>query len=121
MDHHGNKYYENRSYQVGRHRWVVFADQWDYSASSVPAEWHAWLHCIHDGAPSRHAYQHPSYELASWDGRYGSAAHSGATALTPERDLHFPKGHMKRGRRTWQRYEQWTPPAVAAAEKPGSG
>lgn len=114
MDQHGNKYYENRSYQVGRHRWVVYADQWDYSATSVPPEWHAWLHFIHDGAPSRHAYQHPAYELEPWDGRYGSAAHAGATQLAPERDVHLPKGHVKRGGRSWQRYQQWVPPPPAS-------
>ena len=99
---------------MGRHRWAVFADPWNYSASSIPAGWHAWLCCIHDGAPSVHAYTRPSYELAPWDGRYGSSSHAGATALTPERDVHLPKGHVKRGGRSWARFQQWVPPAAAA-------
>lgn len=116
-DQNGNKYYENRAYQVGRHRWAVFANPWDYSASSIPPGWHAWLCCIHDGAPSVHAYSRPFYELAPWDGRYGSSSHEGATALTPERDVHLPKGHVKKGGRSWARFQQWVPPAAAKAKE----
>jgi NADH:ubiquinone oxidoreductase subunit len=33
---------------AGRHRWVDYADTENYNASSVPPEWHGWLHHITD-------------------------------------------------------------------------
>ena len=47
-DSNGNKYYENTGYQSGRHRWVEYADLDNYNATSVPREWHGWLHHVDD-------------------------------------------------------------------------
>ena len=49
----GNRYFENNSYQHNRNRWVVYKDLRNYSASSVPAQWHGWLHYIHDTVPGK--------------------------------------------------------------------
>jgi NADH:ubiquinone oxidoreductase subunit len=38
---------------AGRHRWVEYADAVDYDASSVPPEWHGWLHHITDHTPEQ--------------------------------------------------------------------
>lgn len=50
-DHYGNKYYENKEYFFGRHRWVYYARK-DYDASQVPPEWHGWLHYVTDRSPA---------------------------------------------------------------------
>ena len=50
-DHNGNRYYEKKDAQVGRNRWVVYGkgDDWrNQNPSSVPPEWHNWLHFISD-------------------------------------------------------------------------
>lgn len=36
---------------TGRHRWVEYADKSAYNASSVPPEWHGWLHYMTDHTP----------------------------------------------------------------------
>ncbi|KAK6176393.1 hypothetical protein SNE40_014687 [Patella caerulea] len=53
-DGFGNKYYENKSYFMGRSRWVDYslAVNLDYDASQVPPEWHRWLHYIADEPPT---------------------------------------------------------------------
>ena len=38
---------------TGRNRWVMYSDPKNYSASSIPREWHGWLHYIHDGTPTK--------------------------------------------------------------------
>jgi NADH:ubiquinone oxidoreductase subunit len=54
-DKFGNKYYENKDYPYGQHRWyeppIPVAQQlWD--ASSIPPEWHGWMHYTTDRVPS---------------------------------------------------------------------
>eukprot|EP00903_Cladosiphon_okamuranus_P012006 g11273.t1 len=51
-DAHGNKYYENKEYPYGQHRWVEYADIHNYDSSSVTAAWHPWLHHMSDHTPS---------------------------------------------------------------------
>jgi len=142
-DKAGNKYYENRAYQIGapaccsrswcsaapelkwlltrssvagRHRWVVYADQTGYSAASVGSDWHGWLHNVYDNPPSRSVYLHPAYEVPAASGLYGSRRHCGASSMEPG-ETHLPKGHLKRGRKVWTRFAAWTgaPPAATAA------
>eukprot|EP01104_Vermistella_antarctica_P021227 TRINITY_DN9445_c0_g1_i1.p1 TRINITY_DN9445_c0_g1~~TRINITY_DN9445_c0_g1_i1.p1 ORF type:complete len:180 (+),score=15.26 TRINITY_DN9445_c0_g1_i1:40-540(+) len=49
-DELGNKYFENKEYMYGQHRWVEYhAD--DYDASHVTARWHPWLHYTNDRIP----------------------------------------------------------------------
>jgi NADH:ubiquinone oxidoreductase subunit len=41
---------------AGRHRWVIFGDlNWPsgQEPSTVPPEWHGWLHCTVDQTPSQ--------------------------------------------------------------------
>jgi hypothetical protein len=55
VDHNGNKYFEKQDAQVGRDRWVVYANPGDWrrqDPSSIPPEWHGWLHGIVDANPS---------------------------------------------------------------------
>ncbi|CAM9927361.1 unnamed protein product [Ascophyllum nodosum] len=51
-DAHGNKYYENKDYPYGQHRWVEYADIHNYDSSTVTAAWHPWLHHMSDHAPA---------------------------------------------------------------------
>ncbi|KAI5083510.1 hypothetical protein GOP47_0003253 [Adiantum capillus-veneris] len=53
VDKFGNKYYEKLNAQYGRHRWVEYADLNNYDASTVPPEWHGWLHYITDRKPEQ--------------------------------------------------------------------
>lgn len=55
VDSNGNKYYEKKDAQVGRNRWVVYAGGQDWinqNSSTVPPEWHGWLHFITDENPA---------------------------------------------------------------------
>ncbi|XP_043092649.1 NADH dehydrogenase [ubiquinone] 1 alpha subcomplex subunit 12 [Puntigrus tetrazona] len=61
IDKYGNKYYEDKRYFFGRHRWVIYSMEmngkntlWDFDASMVPAEWHRWLHSMTDDPPTTH-------------------------------------------------------------------
>jgi NADH dehydrogenase (ubiquinone) 1 alpha subcomplex subunit 12 len=106
-DSNGNKYYENTGYQSGRHRWVEYADLDNYNTTSVPREWHGWLHHVDDEpglttrpvAPNEVTFL-PAVSARSKDANEVTAAQ------------HFPKGHFlnKRGIRNWKRYTPWSPP-----------
>uniref|UniRef100_A0A8C3ACX2 NADH dehydrogenase [ubiquinone] 1 alpha subcomplex subunit 12 n=1 Tax=Cyclopterus lumpus TaxID=8103 RepID=A0A8C3ACX2_CYCLU len=61
VDKYGNKYYEDKKYFFGRHRWVIYTKEmngkntmWDLDASMVPSEWHGWLHCMTENPPTTH-------------------------------------------------------------------
>jgi hypothetical protein len=58
---------------------------------------------------------HPPYEAPPLSGLYGAASFGAASSLAPEACVHFPKGHHKAGRKPWQRYTAWVPPAATAA------
>jgi hypothetical protein len=47
------QYYTCIAWDVGRHRWVEYADYKNYNASAVPPEWHGWLHYITDHTPEQ--------------------------------------------------------------------
>ncbi|XP_026331913.1 probable NADH dehydrogenase [ubiquinone] 1 alpha subcomplex subunit 12 [Hyposmocoma kahamanoa] len=52
-DLHGNRYYENDYYLLGRNRWVEFNDKvkFEYDASQIHPEWYGWLHYVTDCLP----------------------------------------------------------------------
>ncbi|VDN59423.1 unnamed protein product [Dracunculus medinensis] len=52
-DKFGNRYYEDKSYNVPRSRWVEYPEyRWlEYDASQIPPEWHHWLHHMTDKTP----------------------------------------------------------------------
>jgi len=43
-DKYGNKYYESNEEIWARKRWVIYPKSSSGNASSIPAEWHSWLH-----------------------------------------------------------------------------
>jgi NADH:ubiquinone oxidoreductase subunit len=98
-DAFGNRYYEERRQRPGSlrsRRWVAYAGAPE--ASSVPPEWHAWLHYTTDTPlpnADRKAWQQP--HLANATG----------TALG-----YRPPGHDYKGghrARATGDYEAWTP------------
>ncbi|GMI20736.1 hypothetical protein TeGR_g1501 [Tetraparma gracilis] len=45
----GNRYYENTiDFPFGQHRWVEPGDIHNYDPSSIPPEWHGWMHSMSD-------------------------------------------------------------------------
>ncbi|CAM1299859.1 NDUFA12 (predicted) [Pycnogonum litorale] len=55
IDKYGNKYYEDKSYFIGRSRFVDYNEDVfvNYDGSQVPAEWHGWLHYSTDVPPTK--------------------------------------------------------------------
>ncbi|KAA0174352.1 hypothetical protein FNF27_04144 [Cafeteria roenbergensis] len=57
VDELGNKYYENNEdYPLGQNRWVEYAGEIPKDGcdpSTIPAEWHIWLHQITDDPPTK--------------------------------------------------------------------
>jgi len=78
------------SFSLGRHRHVVYADTKDWDASTVPPEWHAWLHHMSDDVPTVVKPVKPVYKMDHIPMRpshYGSDAN------------YNPPGHWSRGQK----------------------
>ncbi|XP_056281041.1 NADH dehydrogenase [ubiquinone] 1 alpha subcomplex subunit 12 [Pseudoliparis swirei] len=104
VDKYGNKYYEDKKYFFGRHRWVIYTKQmngkntmWDLDASMVPAEWHGWLHCMTENPPTTHPPV-PRKFLAQ--------VHQFNVSADPERYVPFPT--------TKKKIHEWVPPTAGA-------
>jgi len=97
-DQFGNKYFENRSFPLGRDRWVEFKAK-KYDASLVPPEWHAWLHRMTDK---------PGSEIAKFAHPRTKAEHRPNLTATENRytppNFILNNTYVKR-----QMYDPWTP------------
>lgn len=95
----GNKYFQERRLRAGhlrRRRWVMYAGAKD--ASTVPAEWHSWLHYTTD---------EPLPETARRPWQKPHQPNMTGTALA-----YRPTGHDYRGGHRAAAtgdYEAWTP------------
>lgn len=101
-DNLGNSYFEasaRKGYKRNR-RWVMYAGVPD--ASSVPPEWHGWLHHQTDVVPGD---QTASFRR-SWQKPYKANPTGTSTAYRPPG--HVLEGN-KRDKATGD-YEAWTPP-----------
>ena len=103
-DASGNRYFERMTpeEQYGRHRWVVYGEldcHRGQDPTSVPAEWHGWLHNITDDAPSRNP--------GAFDNGYAwSLPHRGFSSNTAA--AYLPKGHWSNpARRNWKKVSTW--------------
>jgi NADH dehydrogenase (ubiquinone) 1 alpha subcomplex subunit 12 len=111
-DYNGNRYFERKDGQAGRSRWVVYSGAAHHyenqNPTTVPPEWHSWLHYISDENPVNTpgekkpvfhiaAAGHPSYEKEEGVEKYQP---KGAWAWNSR------KGG---GRRNWRKFEAWTP------------
>lgn len=64
--------------------------------------------------PTKVAQYHPIYEIPAQSSiMYGSMAHAPASAMSTA--VYLPKGHIKRGRRSWAKFQSWVPPGSEAA------
>lgn len=104
-DRNGNRYFEKLETESNRDRWVVFADTTKngQDPSSVPPEWHGWLHHITDANEANSTFERPIYEAAAPASRTN----------TPLR--HTPKGSwFAPQKRNWVKYQVWDPSTAPA-------
>ncbi len=99
-DPFGNSYYQAKALRGGlrRKRWVLYAGAPE--ASSVPPEWHAWLHHTIDAPPLDGGKPH-----APWQKPHQAN-------LTGLPTAYRPPGHMLEGGRRAKGtgdYQAWTP------------
>jgi NADH dehydrogenase (ubiquinone) 1 alpha subcomplex subunit 12 len=86
---------------------VEYTDLDNYNTTSVPREWHGWLHHVDDmpGLTNRPDAPNEVPFLPMM-----SARSKDANELTHQ--MHTPKGSFlnKKGIRNWKRYTPWSPP-----------
>lgn len=94
-DDFGNRYYKEKG---GKRRWVIYHG--GVEASSVPPEWHAWLHHTVEKPPS----QAPVL-TRPWEKQH-------LPNLTGTPEAYRPPGHVERGGerdKATGDYEPWRP------------
>jgi len=106
-DAHGNKYYENKEYNIGRSRWVSFAPKFgtDYDGSMVSPEWYGWLHYKTDEKPTAPSLTLPKYVNVAVPHKYQSFA----SCPNADTDAYMPYSTTK------PKIQPWTPPKPASA------
>ncbi|EGC33359.1 hypothetical protein DICPUDRAFT_98581 [Dictyostelium purpureum] len=62
VDKFGNKYYENKEEIFGRHRWVEYGDYKNPDPTTIPPEWHSYIHFISDRPGSEMLSFAPTYK-----------------------------------------------------------
>lgn len=95
-DGFGNRYYRTRD---GVRRWVIYSGEAE--ASSVPADWHGWLHHTYEQPPSEAPLPKPAYELPHLPNMTGTPL-----AYRPKGSI--AEGAGRRAHATGD-YEPWTP------------
>ena len=95
----GNQYYERvKGEMYGRHRWVVYPNKKNYTASAIPPEWHTWLHFVSDMHPNNTEMRGPIFKKP----------HRPHPSGTP--DQYLPKGSwFSPHKRNWEKYSTWKP------------
>ncbi|KAI3424790.1 hypothetical protein D9Q98_008177 [Chlorella vulgaris] len=105
-DAHGNKYFEKKDAQWVRNRFVVFAGAKDWRTqdpTTVPPEWHGWLHYISDENPANAEWTRPIYA----EDAVGHPSFTDRKKYQPKGSWHNPE------KLTWRKYQPWTPPGSA--------
>ncbi|KAL4227064.1 NADH dehydrogenase 1 alpha subcomplex subunit 12 ndufa12/DAP13 [Mactra antiquata] len=94
----GNRYYENKSYFIGRSRWIEFTDGYgvDYDASMIPPEWRSWLQYSREESPVENPAPDRQWYGPHIDNRSGS------------KDEYVPYSTAK------PKVQSWTPPQTDA-------
>ncbi|MEO1330395.1 MAG: NADH:ubiquinone oxidoreductase subunit NDUFA12 [Pseudomonadota bacterium] len=91
----GNKYYHTKD---GKRRWVIYAGEAE--ASTVPPDWHGWLHHTFEEPPTKAPLPRKSWEKGHLPNRTGSD------------DAYRPKGSLYGAgerQRSGGDYEAWSP------------
>ncbi len=109
VDSLGNVYYEAKARAGYNHtrRWVVYKDVAE--PSSVPPEWHGWLHHQSDYVPTS--------ETSSFRREWQKAPQANMTGTS---SAYHPPGHMLSGGhrdKATGDYEAWVPPVRKTASK----
>ena len=96
----GNKYYKDRRAAAGKHqrRWVIYNGPAE--ASTVPAEWHGWLHHRTDETGDQRGASKPAWHKDHVPNLTGTEA------------AYRPPGHVLKGSRRDKAtgdYEAWRP------------
>ena len=86
-DQYGNKYYQNRN---ASKRWVIYNGTVD--ASSIPPEWHSWLHKIIKTTPDQ-----VKFNNFNWQKEHKKNLTGTNQAYTPqhEKKLSYKRWHPK--------------------------
>ena len=102
VDEFGNRYFEARSGKEKLHgrrrRWVLYGTSPE--ASSVPAEWHAWLHHMFEKPLTKEAANAKFWQKAHQENKTGTSY------------AYRPRGHVfshRDGVRDLKVYEPWKP------------
>jgi len=101
-DSYGNKYYRGkpRAGQGRERRWVIYKG--DTEASSIPPEWHGWLHYQTDVVPAEENPHRRNWQKPHQPNLTGTGA------------AYLPPGHAKRGGQrdaATSDYVAWRPPS----------
>ena len=85
----GNEYYENRNEVNFRDRWVLY-EKWNFDASQIPVEWHAWMTHMTDSLPDSNV---PFYSPKQWNENYTGTfgAFKTYSTVTPKMNMWIPK------------------------------
>jgi NADH:ubiquinone oxidoreductase subunit len=109
-DTSGNKYYENREYTFGTHRWVEYADIHNYDSSTVTPTWHGWLHHMSDTPPTEIAPP-KRIGLTTAVDNCPYDTHVGPEALEPMLNQNLT-GFRPRGYGVGNLYQKWGEPEL---------
>ncbi len=50
---------------------MVYANTFNYDATSIPPEWHGWLNYINDFNPTQHDFKKPVFQVGGMAGERG--------------------------------------------------
>lgn len=100
-DAHGNKYFQNKEFSIGRSRWVIYSPKFgmDFDGSMVAPEWFGWLHYKTDELPTAPSMATPKYTDAVTPHDY---------MMTNTSEAYMPYSTAK------PKVQAWTPPKAAA-------
>mmetsp|Transcript_28438 Transcript_28438/g.80251 ORF Transcript_28438/g.80251 Transcript_28438/m.80251 type:complete len:149 (-) Transcript_28438:186-632(-) len=98
-DEHGNKYFEAKTAQQGRHRWVVYKELDAKDPTTIPPQWHSWVNYISDDGPHTGAWASAKFTPPHQPLKSGVVG-----------EMYQPKGsYLNEQRRKWKKMEYWTP------------
>ncbi len=86
-DKFGNAYYENKQAVQLRDRWVVYAEQKQPDATTVPGEWHQWLHHVGDAPPPAVAAERKFFQTPHSPNTTGTVYTTPSATYTPHNFL----------------------------------
>eukprot|EP00951_Prasinocladus_malaysianus_P023222 scaffold196579_cov30-Prasinocladus_malaysianus.AAC.1 len=111
-DEHGNKYFESKSLQQGRHRFVVYKDLDNKDPTMVPPQWHMTTARIRRAPEALGTELYQSNQVSGvgkWARpKFSPAIHPPNHSDTPLK--YQPKGsYLNPQRRSWKKMEYWSP------------